>query len=69
MWPMSVYGLRRHVAGMMPIPYAFNLLGWVLGSAMLVSVALMTYWTKATMVEVGRAAGALLLKPQRLLVS
>lgn len=38
-------------AGMMPIPYAFNLLGWSLGSAMLVGVALVSYWTMAVMVQ------------------
>jgi amino acid permease len=37
---------------MMPIPYAFNLLGWSLGSAMLVGVALISYWTMAVMVQV-----------------
>lgn len=37
---------------MMPIPYAFNLLGWSLGSAMLVGVALVSYWTMAVMVQV-----------------
>jgi hypothetical protein len=42
---------------MMPIPYAFNLLGWSLGSAMLVGVALVSYWTMAVMVQVGRGGG------------
>jgi amino acid permease len=43
---------------MMPIPYAFNLLGWSLGSAMLVGVALISYWTMAVMVQVRAAAAA-----------
>jgi hypothetical protein len=37
---------------MMPIPYAFNMLGLSLGSAMLVGVALLSYWTMAVMVQV-----------------
>lgn len=52
--------LRCHfvAVGMMPIPYAFNLLGWSLGSAMLVGVALVSYWTMAVMVQV-RVTGGL----------
>ena len=42
---------------MMPIPYAFNLLGWSLGSAMLVGVALISYWTMAVMVQVSAWGG------------
>lgn len=45
--------VTSHTPGMMPIPYAFNLLGWSLGSAMLVGVALVSYWTMAIMVQVG----------------
>jgi hypothetical protein len=38
---------------MMPIPHAFNLLGWVAASGSLVGVALLTYWTNTVMVQVG----------------
>lgn len=57
--PQRHLGCTRCVAaviaapGMMPIPYAFNLLGFGLGSAMLVGVALVSYWTMAIMVQVG----------------
>jgi amino acid permease len=43
---------------MMPIPYAFNLLGWSLGSAMLVGVALVSYWTMSVMVQVRQLGGS-----------
>jgi amino acid permease len=38
-------------AGMMPIPHAFNLLGWVAACGMLIGVAAVTYWTNAVMVQ------------------
>jgi hypothetical protein len=43
---------------MMPIPHAFNLLGWVAACGSLVGVALLTYWTNAVMVQVRRGAQA-----------
>ncbi|WIA21170.1 hypothetical protein OEZ86_005042 [Tetradesmus obliquus] len=38
-------------AGMMPIPHAFNLLGWVAACGSLLGVAGLTYWTNTVMVQ------------------
>jgi hypothetical protein len=38
-------------AGMMAIPRAYYLMGWVLGTAMLLVVAYLTYWTLSVLVD------------------
>ncbi len=42
---------------MMAIPRAYYLLGALLGTAMLVAVACLTYWTKAVLVDGSAATG------------
>lgn len=44
--------------GMMPIPHAFNLLGWVAACGSLLGVAGLTYWTNTVMVQVGSSSAS-----------